>query len=238
VRRILGIAILAIAFGAPAALGHEVMGPVQVNQILKSIQQSRAILDGKGAAAEKEEALFDIGVDAYALMKLINSEIKEHGAAENAGLISLAISRCKAMGVNIDRTAAGDFYVYDFDAFTTYRKMAPRGKYTAEAKFALIEKSFYDQREQQRTPELLLKQVQEKQELLKEYPKLTRRADLEMFIILDYLELHSIYLEKNDAARSEQYKKEMLDLCKHVIDNYPDTEAANFARDLLIKLSL
>lgn len=227
---------LMLACGRSPLLGHEILGPVQVNQGLKSIQQSQTTLRSNVSASEKEEALFKIGVEAYALMKLINSDISEHGR-ENQGLIDLAINRCKTMGVNIQPAAGKDYYMYDFEAFTSYLKLAPRGSYAPEARFALIEKSFYDEH-RQRTPQLLLKQIEEKKQLLQKFPNLSRRADLQMFLILDYLELHTEYLERRDLAKSTQYRDLALELCRQVMKNHPDTDAADFARDLLLKFGL
>ena len=59
-----------------------------------------------------------------------------------------------------------------------------------------------------------------------------------MFLILDYLELYSGYLEGKDLAKSTQYRHLALALCRQVIKNHPDTGAANFARNLLIKCGL
>ena len=218
-------------------LGHEILGPVQVNQSLKSIQQAQTTFRSNVSASEKEEALFKIGVQAYELMKLINYDISEHGR-ENQGLIDVAINRSKTMGVNIQLAAGKDYYMYDFEAFTSYLKLAPRGSYAPDARFALIEKSFYDEHRGQKTPQLLLKEIEEKKQLLQEFPNLSRRADLQMFLILDYLQLHTDYLEKKDLAKSTQYKDLALELCRQVMKNYPDTGAADFARDLLLKFGL
>lgn len=236
-KRITVVMALMLACGRSPLLGHEILGPVQVNQSLKSIQQSQTTLRSNVSASEKEEALFKIGVEAYALMKLINSDISEHGR-ENQGLIDLAINRSKTMGVNIQLAAGKDYYMYDFEAFTSYLKLAPRGNYAAEARFALIEKSFYDEHRDQRTPQLLLKQIEQKKQLLQEFPNLSRRADLQMFLILDYLELYTEYLERRDLAKSTQYRDRALELCRQVMKNHPDSDAANFARDLLIKFGL
>ena len=228
---------LILGCGTSLLLGHEILGPVQVNQSLKSIQQAQTTLRSNVSAGEKEEALFKIGVEAYELMKLINYDISEHGR-ENQGLIDVAINRSKTMGVNIQLAAGKDYYMYDFEAFTSYLKLAPRGSYVPDARFALIEKSFYDEHRGQRTPQLLLKQIEEKKQLLQEFPNLSRRADLQMFVILDYLQLHTDYLEKKDLAKSTQYRDLALELCRQVMKNYPDTGAADFARDLLLKLGL
>jgi len=236
-KRIAVVMALMLACGRSPLLGHEILGPVQVNQSLKSIQQAQTTLGSNVSASAKEEALFKIGVEAYALMKLINSDISEHGT-ENQGLIDLAINRCKTMGVNIQLAVGKDYYMYDFEAFTSYLKLAPRGNYAPEARFALIEKSFYDAHRDQRTPQLLLKQIEQKKQLLQEFPNLRRRADLEMFLILDYLELSTDYQERSDRAKSNQYRELALELCRQVIKDHPDTDAANFARDLLLKVGL
>lgn len=237
-KRITVVTVLMLACGRSPLLGHEILGPVQVNQSLKSIQLGQTTLQGNGAASAKEEALFKIGAEAYALMKLINSEISEHGAEADRGLIDLAVKRCKVMGVNIQLAAGKDYYLYDFDAFASYLKLAPRGPRVPEVRFALIEKAFYDERRGPRTPQLLLKQIDEKKQLLQEFPSLGRRADLEVFLILDYLELSTGYQDRNDRAKSTQYKDLALELCRQVMKNYPDTGAGDFARELLLKFGL
>lgn len=237
-KRITVVTALMLACGSSALLGHEILGPVQVNQSLKSIQQGQTTLQGTVAASAKEEALFKIGVEAYALMKLINSEINEHGGEADRGLIDLAIKRCKVMGVNIQLAPGKEYYLYDFEAFASYLKLAPRGPHVPEVRFALIEKSFYDEHRGQRTPQLLFKQIGEKKQLLQEFPNLGRRADLEIFLVLDYLELSTGYQERKDLAKSTQYRDLALELCRQVMKSHPDTGAADFARDLLLKFGL
>ena len=236
-RHIILVVVVALSCGTSRLLGHEVLGPVQVNAILRNIQLSQRTVSANVSAKEKEAALFQIGAEAYTLMKLINSEINEHGR-ENQGLINVAISRCKALGVNIQPAAGTDYYLYDFEAFASYLKLAPGGEFVPEARFALIEKSSYDQQRGRRTPELLLRQIEEKKQLLQEFPDFNRRVDLQLFLILDYLEVHTSYLESNDLARSTQYKDLALELCRELIKNHPDSGAANFARNLLIRFSL
>ncbi len=114
----------------------------------KSLQHLQmTIASAAGATSEKEKAakekaLFRLGAEAYALARLINLDISEHGA-ENQGLIELLVRRCKAIGVGIQRAAGADAYMYDFDAFAAYLTLAPRGVYAPEARFAPIEKSSF-----------------------------------------------------------------------------------------------
>jgi hypothetical protein len=231
------VTALILGCGTSELMGHEVLGPVQVNQILRNIQQAQLTLRGNASPKEKETALFYIGAEAYTLMKLINSDVREHGQ-ENQGLIDVAIGRCKKLGVNIQPVSGTDYYLYDFEAFTSYLKIAPRGMHAPEARFALIEKSSYSVEQGRKTPEMLLKQIEEKKNLLQEFPDVTRRVDLQMFLILDYLEVYASYLESNDLSRSNQYKELALELCRQLVENHPDTGAANFARDLLIKFGI
>ena len=233
-KRLVPLLALVLLYGHAAA-AHEILGPVEVNRLLKSMQQWHNKLAAT-TAAEKHEALFNIGLDAYALMKLINSDVKEHGA-ENQGLIDLAVNRSAALGVRIARMPGTDFYLYDFDAFVSYLRLAPRGEHAAEARFALVEKKFYEQKGDA-TPAPLLERVAEKRKLLEDYPQFGRRADLEMFLILDYLDLSNAYIEAGDRAKSDEYKQLALRLCRELAEKYPDTGAAMFARDLLIKLGI
>jgi len=219
-------------------VAHEVLGPVRVNEILKSIQKSRAALAGTPSPQDRSEALFNIGVDAYALMKLINQELQEHGAEANLALINLAVTRCGEMGVNIKSIANGDHYMYDFAAFSEYLKVAPSGEHVPEVRFALIEKNFYEMRGASMTPAARSKQIEEKRQLLREYPKLSRRADLRMFLVFDYLDLYGYYEERQDPAKAEENRKQALDLCRAILAEDPESGAANFARDVLIKFGL
>ena len=41
-----------------------------------------------------------------------------------------------------------------------------------------------------------------------------------------------------NEAKSIQFRNLALDLCREVINDHPDSEAANFARDLLLKFGL
>jgi hypothetical protein len=230
------VLLVAFALGAPVR-AHEILDPVQLNQILKSMERSRRTIEStQSKDAEKHEALFNLGVDAYALMKLINSELKEHGT-QNQGLVDLAVTRSGEMSVNLRPVGDGQVFVYDFEAFKAYLKAAPRGAHAAEARFALVEQASYG-RNEVRTPEGILAGIDMKQKLLKDFPDLKRRADVEMFLILDYLELSNAYLQSGDAAKGVQYKDRALQLCRRVAEKYPDTDAAMFARNLLVQLGL
>lgn len=101
------------------------MGPVEVNRILKSLRKSRQTLDGQPSQEEREEAVFNIAFEAYSLMKLINTEIEAHGDQQR-GLINLAVRRSQGMGAGIRYIESKYFYLYDFEEFEEYLKIAPK----------------------------------------------------------------------------------------------------------------
>lgn len=216
---------------------HDVMGPVAVNNILKSIQKSRLVLNSRSSQKDQEEAILNIGFQAHTLMKLINMEIQAHGTLQQ-GLIDLAVRRCREMGVGILYFEKTALYFYDFKEFEEYLKIAPQGQYVDEARFALIERSSYKHVAGEKPSEWLLQQVGDKKQFLREYPSFRKRAELEMLLTLDYYELYFIYLERRELKKSQQYKEWTLQLCRHIVEAFPDTEAANFARNLLIRLGL
>ena len=219
----------------PLFLGaHDVMGPVEVNNILKSLRKSRQVLNSSSSQKDREEAILNIGFQAQTLMKLINLEIQAHGTQQQ-GLIDLAVRRCREMDVGIRYSEKPALYLYDFKEFEEYLKIAPQGQYVAEARFALIERSSYERAAGEKW---LLKQVGDKKQFLREYPSFKMRAELEMLLTLDYYELYFIYLERKDLKTSQQYKEWTLERCRHIVEAFPDTEAANFARNLLIRLGI
>ncbi len=142
------------------------------------------------------------------------------------------------MDVGIRYSEKPALYLYDFKEFEEYLKIAPQGQYVAEARFALIERSSYEHVAGENPAEWLLQQVGDKKQFLREYPSFIKRAELEMLVTLDYYELYSIYLERRDLKKSQQYKEWTLEGCRHIVEAFPDTEAANFARNLLIRLGI
>ena len=216
---------------------HDVMGPIAVNNILKSIQKSRLVLNSRSSQKDQEKAILNIGFQAHTLMKLINMEIQAHGTLQQ-GLIDLAVRRCREMGVGLLYFEKTALYFYDFKEFEEYLKIAPQGQYVDEARFALIERASYKHVAGEKPSEWLLQQVGDKKQFLREYPSFRKRAELEMLLTLDYYELYFIYLERRELKKSQQYKEWTLQLCRHIVEAFPDTEAANFSRNLLIRLGL
>ena len=212
---------------------HFVMGPVEVNRILKSLRKSRQTLDGQPSQEEREEAVFNIAFEAYTLMKLINTEIEAHGDQQR-GLINLAVRRSQGMGAGIRYIEKKSVYLYDFEEFEEYLKIAPQGKYIAEASFALMERSFYQRSGGEKDPEALLAQLEEKKQFLKQYPAFARRSELEMLLTLDYYELYFAYQERNDVSKTKDYENLVLEQCRHIMDAFPGTQAANFAMNLML----
>ena len=212
---------------------HFVMGPVEVNRLLKSLQKSRQILDGQPSQEEREESIFNIAFEAYTLMKLINTEIEAHGDQQR-GLINLAVKRSQGMGVGIRSTENQSVYLYDFEEFEEYLKIAPQGKYAAEAGFALMEQSFYQRSGGEKDPEVLLAQLEEKRQFLKQYPAFARRSELEMLLTLDYYQLYFVYQDRNEVSKTKEYENLVLDQCRHILDAFPGTQAANFAMNLML----
>lgn len=215
-----------------------IMGPTEVNTITKRIQKSRQVQnDPASSAHEKQEAVFDAGIQGYTLMRLINAEINSHGDLQQK-LIDFAIDRCGQMGVQIKYSAKKSVYLYDFKDFETYMKIAPKGEHAPDVLFAFMEKAFLEGEAGEKSVAALLEQIQHKKDFLKQYPEFGRRADLEMFLTLDYYELYALYSEKNDAKKSEEFKRLTMEQCRHIIKAYPDTDAASSAQDLLIRLEI
>ncbi len=213
---------------------HFVMGPVEVNRILKSLQKSRKILDGQPSQEDRKKEIFNIAFEAYTLMKLINTEIEAHGD-EQQGLINLSVKRSQDMKIGIGPIKGKPIYVYDFKEFEEYLKIAPQGKYAAEARFALIERAFYQQSGGEKTPENLLANLEEKRQFLEQYPDFSMRSQLEMLLTLDYYQLYFLYLERNDVSKTKKYGELVLEQCRHIMDTFPGTQSANFAMNLMLE---
>ncbi len=214
-----------------------IMGPPEVNNILKSIHKSLSILESQAPAQEKQQAVFDIGMQAYTLMKLINAEIQSHGPMQQK-LIDLAIARCHEMGVEIRHVPSRSIYLYDFAQFEGYLTMAPHGIYAADARFALMEKAFYEHEAGDQDLPTLMLQVERKKQFLKEYPNFKKRADLEILLTLDYYELCLLYAKRKNSVKSKQFRQLTRDQCRHIVKAFPNTEAAAFATNLLAKLGI
>ena len=219
------------------ARAHEVLGPVAVNSILKSIGQARQTLASDLPAQQKEKAVLEIGFQGHTLMKLINAEIQEHGNGQQ-GLIDLAIRRSRQMDVEIAFSEKKKVYLYDFLEFEEYLRLAPQGEYAAEAKFALLERSFYEHTGGEKDPARMEEQLNQKKKFLADYPDFNRRADLELLLTLDYYELYVIHLQREETEKAQQYRQELLKKCRYIVETFPDTAAAEVSRNLLFQLEL
>lgn len=226
------LAVVALSLHLPA---HEVLGPVEVNGILKEIQRSKVQLASTESSDEdREKARFHIAGQAFRLMKLINEERRAHGNQEQ-GLIDLAVSRCRAMGVEIAFDQSRDLYLYDFQEFEEYLKLYPNGRFEAEVRYALIERSALQKPSGERTLSELEGQAESKRKLLQEFPGFEKRPDIEMLLALDYYELYALSGEQRDRQGEMKYKKLTAQQFRHIVESYPGSQAADYALRLLMR---
>ena len=139
------------------------------------------------------------------------------------------------MKIGIGPVKGKSVYVYDFKEFEEYLKIAPQGKYAAESRYALIERSFYRQSGGEKNLENLLTKLEEKRQFLEQYPDFGMRSQLEMLLTLDYYQLYFVYLERNDTSKTKEYGNLVLEQCRHIMDAFPGTQAANFAMNLMLE---
>ena len=246
---VIGVAILAVlaiarrraaagAVGmvlvAGAAQADVIMSAPALNATLKTVEK----LKRQTAAAEKparEEALFQLGVEADGLASIMNLEVESHGMQERE-LLDLALSRTKELGVSVAYNRDKKKFFYDGAAFAEYLKEAPRGAHAAAAEFTLLSYRFY----QSSAADIaaLIAGVDAKKRFLARYPRFDANAQLRLYLAVDYRDLHLRYLEARDSANAAACRQLARAECLRIARQYPRTEQADAARQLLRGLTV
>ena len=223
---------LIVTVVATAARADVIMSAAALNATLKEMETLQREAASR-AAREREEALFRLGSEADALASLMNLEVESHGMQERE-LLDLALSRTKELGVGIAYNRDKKQFFYDGAAFAGYLKAAPGGAHAAAAEFKLLSYQFY-QLSAADTPALLAA-ADATTRFLSRYPTFEANAEVRLYVAVDYRDLYRRYTEAREAGNAAKYRQLAREECLRIERQYPKTDQADAARQLLRSL--
>jgi hypothetical protein len=200
-----------------------------LNSSLKQMQRMQLQLQDE-AVADKSNSLYQLGVTADELAKLLTDEVTAHGA-ENEKLIELALQRTEAMSVAISWHGRHESFFYDGDAFQRYQSEFPEGDDIADVQFRLMKREFY--LASATGGESLLESSRNKKAFLDRFPGYENNEQVELFLAIDYRDLYRLYAESGDSTSSREMQEKTVQQFQHIIKEYPDVEAGQIASRLL-----
>ena len=112
-----------------------------LNSSLKDMQRLQRQLHNE-AGQDHSEIIYQLGVEADSLAKLLTDEVAAHGP-QNEGLISLALERTEKIGINISWYGQNQSFYYDGSAFEQYLQASPEGQHVADSLYRQIKRNFY-----------------------------------------------------------------------------------------------
>jgi hypothetical protein len=234
-RRRTTAAAVGMVLVAGAAQADVIMSAPALNATLKTMEKLKRQTAADAAKPAREEALFQLGVEADGLASIMNLEVESHGMQERE-LLDLALSRTKELGVSVAYNRDKKKFFYDGAAFAEYVKEAPRGAHAAAAEYTLLSYRFY----QSSAADIaaLIAGVDAKKRFLARYPRFDANAQLRLYLAVDYRDLHRRYLEARDNANAAACRQLARAECLRIARQYPRTEQADAARQLLRSLTV
>jgi hypothetical protein len=227
-------AVVGMVLAAAAAQADVIMSAPALNATLKTMEKLKrqTAADAKPVRAE---AWFQLGAEADGLASIMNLEVESHGMQER-GLLDLALSRTRELGVSVAYNRDKKKFFYDGAAFVEYLKEAPRGAHAAAAEFKLLSYRFY----QSSAADIaaLTAAADAKKRFLAQYPGFGANAELRLYLAVDYRDLNRRYLEARDKANAATYRRLARSECLRIARQYPRTEQADAARQLLRSLEV
>jgi hypothetical protein len=233
-RRRTTAAALGMVLVAAAAQADVIMSAPALNATLKTMEKLKrqTAADTKPA---REEALFQLGAEGDGLASIMNLEVESHGMQERE-LLDLALSRTKELGVGVTYNRDKKKFFYDGAAFAEYLKEAPRGAHAAAAEFKLLSYRFYQSSVTDTAA--LVAAVDATKRFLGRYPRFDANAEVRLYLAVDYRDLYRRYLEARDNANAAAWRQLARAECLRIARQYPRTEQADAARQLLRGLTV
>jgi hypothetical protein len=231
-RRRTAAAMLALSLIAAPVRADVIMSAPALNATLKTIEK----LTRQTAAGEqnaRQAAWFQLGAEADGLASLMNLEVEAHGMQERA-LLDLALSRTKELGVAIAYNREKKKFFYDGAAFTAYLESAPRGPHAAAAAFKLLSYRFYQSSASDAAA--LADGAAAAEQFLIRYPRSEDVVEVRLYLAVDYRDLYRRALESGDDAGAAIWRRRARTECLRITRQYPRTEQAGAARQLLRSL--
>jgi len=226
-RRRTAAATLALALVAAPAAADVIMSAPALNASLKTMAKLK---QQANAGPERAAALFQLGAEADGLASLMNLEVESHGMQERE-LLDLALDRTKELGIAVTYHRDKKKFFYDGAAFAEYLKEAPRGTHAATAEFKLLSYRFY----QLSATDIraLTAAADATKGFLARYPRFASTAEVRLYLAVDYRDLHRRSVEERDGVNAEKWRRLARTECLRIARQFPDTDQADAARQLL-----
>jgi len=228
-RRRTAAAAIAVMLAAAPAHADIIMSAPALNATLKTLEKLTR-QTASDAKAERDGAWFRLGAEADALASIMNLEVESHGMQERE-LLDLALGRTRELGVGIAYNRDKKKFFYDGAAFAAYLKAAPRGAHAAAAQFKLLSYRFY----QSSATDIaaLVAAADATKTFLARYPGFEANAEVRLYLAVDYRDLHRRALDGRDAANAAKWRQLARAECLRIARQYPRTEQADAARQML-----
>jgi hypothetical protein len=202
-----------------------------LNSSLKGMQRLLRELQNE-EAQDRNIILYQLGVEADSLAKLLTDEVVAHGP-QNEGLISLALDRTEKMGVDISWYGVNQSFYYDGKAFEQYLKASPQGQHVADSLFRQMKRNFYlvgggSARD-------LIDGSNEKQQFINTFPEFEEIHEVELFLAIDLRDLWRHYHESNESEAALRLEQRVRTQFQRIMDRYQNLEAADIATRLLAR---
>jgi TolA-binding protein len=221
--------LVSIVSSVTAVRADVIMTAAGLNTTLKTMERLKQQMTG-GSEPQRADATFQLGAQADALATLMNEEVASHGM-EQRELLDLALSRTRELGIAIAYNRDKKKFFYDGTAFRQYLSLAPRGSHAPNAEFTLLAYQFYQS--DGTDIQQLQSAAEAKKRFLVRYPKFKADAELSLYLAVDYSDLYRRHRDAHDAAAAERYRQLTRAEYQRIARQYPGTEQAQSARQLL-----
>ncbi|MEP6813563.1 MAG: hypothetical protein ABI990_11285, partial [Actinomycetota bacterium] len=122
-------------------------------------------------------------------------------------------------------------FVYDGAAFREYLTQAPRGPHAAAAEFTLLSYGFYQSSATDTAAVTVAAAAKER--FLARHPRFEANAEVRLYLAVDYRDLSRRYAEAHDGVSAARYRRLARAECARIARQYPGTDQANAARQML-----
>ena len=223
--------VMVLLFGSSICAADIFLTSENLNASLKDMQRlQRQFLNVVGE--ERNNILYQLGIEADTLAKLLTDEVAAHGP-QNEGLISLALERTEKIAIDISWYGQHQSFYYDGSAFEQYLRASPEGQHAPDSLYRQIKRNFYliaDGSTQD-----LISSSNAKKQFIGRYPDFAEIHELELFLAIDLRDLWRHYRASSDNAAARDMEYQVREQYERIIDRYQDREAADIARRLLAR---
>ncbi len=221
------------------AMGHTLLDPQKVAQLLARIARSRAESALGKTRTERLDALYNIGAASVELANLINVDFQAHGSSDPE-LMDLIFRRLQQYGVTINKT--NDGYRYDLAAFREYLRLAPSGLHAAGSHFALLKYGEAPEHTAFAGFDEVEKAISWKTDFIRNYPRHPGVSYVQLQLARDHLRIIHLLRSESGLGDEEketqavQHQNAACRLLKEITARHPDSPEAKDARNVLASL--